>query len=149
MDDPEVGPRRRQMSRRRRRRILLGALVGAGAVVMALFFLSTPLGWQVTGSVLVGPRLNSFETVDLFGNAAWQNYSYKGVQFTFHLWCQVSPGGGTLCGNATEANGARYGFSFSDGPPSVDPQWQTWVAPDGGAAVQYLQGGTAHLLVPI
>lgn len=136
------------MSRRRRLVFLLASVAAAGALVTVLVLLYVPIAQEQSGYTAIGPRLNTFESVSLFGpNAAWQNFSYRGVTFGFHLWCQSSPGGGELCGNATEAGGAVYPYSFSDGPPSFAPPWQTWVSPNGHEAVQYRMGGLAHLLV--
>jgi hypothetical protein len=95
----------------------------------------------------VDGRPYSLVSESLFGNSSWLNYSYRGVTFGFHLWCSVSPGGGEVCGNATESGGTSYRYAFSDGLPQVDPGWQTWVAPDGHEAVQYRMGGLVHLLV--
>ena len=49
--------------------------------------------------------------------------------------------------NATETDGSRAAYSFSDGPPRENPGWQTWIAHDGHEAVQYMLGGSVRLLV--
>lgn len=136
------------MTHRRRLLLILG---GAGTVVAAatvLLLLYVPIAQETSGYTAIGLRLYSFESVSLFGaNAGWQSFSYRGVTFGFHLWCQVTPAAGEVCGNATEAGGASYPYSFWDGPPSSSPPWQTWVSPNGHEAVQYRMGGLAHLLV--
>ena len=136
------------MSRPRRRWLIIGSLVAAAAVVSALVVLSIPNSVEPSGATLIDFRFYSFESVSLFNKPAWQNYTYKGVTFEFHLWCLASPAAGELCGNATEANGAIFPYSFSDGPPTWGPPpWQTWVSPDYHEAVQYQTGGLAHLMV--
>lgn len=134
------------MDPRRRTWVLLAAGVGAAGIAVVLLgvYVLVPPGYTT-----VGIHRYAYESEELFGDTgSWQNYSYRGVTFEFHLWCEVSPGGGTLCGHATEADGTSYAYSFSDGPPvSGEPPWQTWVAPDSHEAVQYQQGGHAHLLV--
>jgi hypothetical protein len=85
----------------------------------------------------------------LFGNASWLHYSFRGVTFVFHLWCSIEADTGIVCGNATEPNGVSYPYSFSDGLPSSNPPWQTWIAPDGHEGAQYQQGGSARLLVAV
>ena len=103
-------------------------------------------------TVVIGSERYSFETVTVFG-PSWSNFTYQGVTFGFHVWCgPVTPGGATLCGNATEVNGSTYPFSFWEpgGPPPTQPRpWVTWISPDRLEGVQFEpdSGGLAHLLV--
>lgn len=133
------------MTRRRRWLLLAGGVGTAGVVVVVAALLYLPMAGPVAGYQEIGLRMYSYESVSLFGNVpAWQNYSYRGVTFEFHLWCGITPAGGTICGNATQPDGAETPYSFWDG---LNSGWQTWVSPDGYDAVQYHVGGTAHLLV--
>jgi hypothetical protein len=117
--------------------------------VAALLILTIPIAQERSRSTLIGPRIYSFESESLIGSGdGWQNITYSGVTFGFHVWCGLpSPGGGEICGNASESSGVRYDYSFPDGPPSPNPAWQTWVAPDHHEAVQHRQRGLVHLLV--
>lgn len=133
----------------RRRIVLVAGTVGAAvALAVALALLYVPLAQDTSGYTAIGFRLYAFEGVSLFGRA-WSNYTYRGVTFEFHLWCQITAAAGRICGNATESDGTAHPYSFWDGPPSPSPSWQTWVSPDGHEAVQYRQGGLAHLLVAV
>ena len=136
------------MSRRRRRIAIVAAVAGAVAVVVTLVVLSVPMAEVSSGYQMIGPRLFAFESESLFG-AAWSNYSFRGVQFEFHLWCSAGPGGGVVCGSAGAPGADSYPYAFTDGPPQVDPSWQTWVSPDGHEAVEYRMGGQVHLLVAV
>ena len=131
------------MSPRRRRLLWVAGIGSAVAVGVLLVVLYIPISQESTGYTLIGLRLYSFESVSLFGSS-WWNLTYRGVGFTFHLWCAISTGGGTICGNASDPSGAVYAYSFFDGLYS---HWTTWVAPGGHEAVQYRTGGLAHLLV--
>jgi hypothetical protein len=103
--------------------------------------------WGVPGSIItIGSTTYSYESVELFGRASYLTDNYSAVTFTFHLWCATTSGAGIVCGNETW-NAASHPYSFSDGPPSPDPQWPTWISPDGHAGVEYLEGGHARLLV--
>ena len=120
------------------------------AVTAALILLYVPIAEESSGYTEIGARLYSFEAVSLFHQpTSWPNITYRGVTFGFHLWCASTAGAGEICGNATESGGTAYPYSFWDGPPSPFPGWQTWVSPDGHEAVQYRQGGLAHLLVQV
>lgn len=145
-----------------RRNVILVSLVAAVAAVSLLAGLaSAGEGLSALGptqltqvprnphSTGIPPVAYDREQVDLFGSAkpAWQNYTFRGVTFEFHLWCAVTPASGLLCGHATEASGVEYSYQFSDGPPSALPQWQNWISPDQREGVSYLTGGTADLLV--
>jgi hypothetical protein len=134
---------------RRKKLVVIAVVLAAVAVVTVLVLLTVPIAQEQSGYTLIGLRLYSFESESLFGSASWLNYSYQGVTFGFHLWCLISSAAGVVCGNATESTGVSYSYSFSDGPPSPNPSWQTWVAPDGHEAVQYLLGGLVHLLVVV
>jgi hypothetical protein len=124
--------------------VTVAAIVGVTASLLILAF---PFSQTPTGQISINGKNYSFESESLFGNAPWLNYSYRGVTFGFHLWCLITPAAGVVCGNATESSGISYHYSFSDGPPSPNPSWQTWVAPDEHEAVQYKLGGLVHLLV--
>ena len=124
--------------------VIVAAIVG---VTASLLILAYPFSQASAGNISIDGKNSSFESESLFGNASWLNYSYRGVTFGFHLWRSIGSGAGEVCGNATESTGTSYPYSFSDGPPSPNPPWQTWVAPDGHEAVQYRQGGLVHLLV--
>jgi hypothetical protein len=124
--------------------VIVAAIIG---VSVSLAILAFSLSQESAGQISINGKTYSFESESLFGNASWLNYSYRGVTFGFHLWCLVTPAAGVVCGNATESTGISYPYSFSDGPPSPNPSWQTWVAPDGHEAVQYKLGGLVHLLV--
>ena len=136
------------MTRRRRWLLIVGGAGAAIAVIAILVLLYVPIAQESSGYAAIGLRLYSFESESLFGQS-WSNFTYHGVTFEFHLWCLITPAAGEICGNATESGGVRYSYSFMDGPPSPSPSWQTWVAPDGHEAVQYRQGGLAHLLVQV
>lgn len=144
-----VAIQRANMTPQRRRLLISGVVVGAVAIAVVLSVLSLPIAQESSGYTQIGGRLYSFESVQLFDQpTAWPNLTYRGVTFAFHLWCgEPTPGGAEICGNATEAGGAHYAYAFWDGPPSHPPRWETWVAPDGHEAVQYQEGGLAHLLV--
>ncbi len=102
-----------------------------------LVVLNIPIAEEDSGYQLIGVRLYSFESRSLFGNQ-WVNYSYRGVTFSFDLWCGIpSAAGGVICGNATDPSGTTHPYSFFDGPPQFNPPWQTWVSPDFHEAVQY------------
>jgi hypothetical protein len=128
------------------RTVRLVVAFGVDAVILVTA-LALPISQEASGYTLVGFQLYSFEAAELFGNASWLNFTYRGVTFEFHLWCLAGPAAGEICGNATEADGHRYSFSVWDGPPTLEPRWETWVSPDAHEAVQYQQGGLAHLLV--
>jgi hypothetical protein len=135
---------------RRTRLVLLTGAAAASLVAIVLVTLSVPL-WDVpSGELWIGGHLYSYERESLSGEGnGWLNFTYRGVTFGFHMWCgPPSPGGATLCGNATGADGVPHPYSFSDGPPTVGPApWQTWIGPDAHEAVQYQQGGMVRLLV--
>ncbi len=84
----------------------------------------------------------------MFG-CRWSNLSYRGFTSAFHIWCENASAAGKICGNVTEQNGSSFSFSFWDGPPSPEPRWETWVAPDFSTAIQFEShsGGIVHLLV--
>jgi hypothetical protein len=126
--------------------VIVAATIG---VTVSLAILVFPLSQESTGQISISGKTYWLESESLFGNASWLNYSYRGVTFGFHLWCLISPAAGVVCGNATESTGISYAYSFSDGPPSSNPSWQTWVAPDGHEGVQYKLGGLVHLLVAV
>ena len=136
------------MTPRRKRWIVFSSVTGVSLAVALLLLFSLPLAEEESGVQVVGGRPYSFESESLFGTrGSWQNYTYRGVTFGFHLWCLATPVAGELCGNATEPSGVSYPYSFSDGPPSPTPAWQTWNAHDAHEAVQYREGGIVHLLV--
>ena len=119
---------------------VIGILVGV-AVVGTTLFTAGPF-------ITLDSRTYAYETESLFGNQSYLSFPFRGVTFTFHLWCRVSGDAGIVCGNATELDGASYSYSFADGLPTVGPPpWQTWVSPDGFEAVEFQQGGHARLLV--
>jgi hypothetical protein len=130
--------------------VFITAVLVAVATVTILVLLTVPIAQEQSGYTLIGFRLYSFEAEHVFGSP-WSNFSYRGVTFAFHVWCEVTPAAGEVCGNVTESNGGIFPFSFWDGPPSVEPRWETWVAPDGQAAIQFesLSGGLVHLLVAL
>lgn len=133
----------------RRGWVTIAIVVACASAAILLILLYVPIAQEPSGTEAIGARLYQYETEDLFGSSGYEYYTFGGVQFEFHLWCAITPGGGSICGNATEPGGATYPYSFFDGPPSSDPPWQTWVAPDGHEAVQYREGGTARLLVAL
>jgi hypothetical protein len=124
--------------------VIVAAIVG---VTASLLILAYPFSQASTSNSSINGKTYSFESESIFGGASWLNYSYRGVTFGFHVWCLVTSAAGVVCGNATESTGFSYPYSFSDGPPSPNPSWQTWVAPDGHEAVQYKLGGLVHLMV--
>jgi hypothetical protein len=133
------------MARKRRWPSIVGATTGLllGAI---LVFTSLP-GWGAPTMDLSG-RAYYVEDEYLFGSQSFLSYGFEGITFTFHLWCLVEADTGVICGNATELDGRSYSYTFEDGLPSFGPPpWQTWISPDGIAAVQYQQGGQARLLV--
>jgi len=134
----------------RRRKILTAilAVVTTAIVVTILVLLWVPNSLVPSGYTMIGSRLYSYETENVFGST-WSNFSYRGVTFAFHVWCATTSAAGELCGNVTESNGGTFPFQFSDGPPSPQPYWETWVAPDDQSAIQFesLSGGLVHLLV--
>ncbi len=134
------------MNRRRRFFLILGIVGAAISITVVLFLLYVPIAQESSGYTVIGSRLYSFESESLFG-PPWSNFTYQGVTFEFHLWCEITSAAGKICGNPTESGGARYSYSFWDGLPSPFLSWQTWVSPDGHEAVQYREGGLAHLLV--
>ncbi len=134
------------MDPQRRRRLLLVLAIAGVSIVVVTVVLNVPIAQEASGYQLVGLRLFSFESQSLFGNS-WTNYTYRGVTFSFHLWCSAGPAAGEVCGNATESDGGSYAYSFEDG--ITVRGWQTWVSPDSHEAVQYQQGGLVHLLVAV
>jgi len=130
-----------------RKSAIVATLVAVLGVTISLAVLTIPIPPGPPGSEFINGTSYTSESESLFGNGSWLNYSYRGVTFGFHLWCLITPGGGEICGNATESTGGSYSYSFWDGPPQVNPAWQTWIAPDSHEAVQYKQGGMVHLLV--
>ena len=100
-----------------------------------------------SGIIEIGGRSYTSVSHSLFGNESWLNYSFRGVTFGFHLWCDITVDTGYVCGQATEPSGATFSYTFTDGLPEPNPPWQTWVSPDSYDAVQYQEGGTVHLLV--
>lgn len=130
----------------------IGALAGLvwwGSPRLSVVGSNGPASSNVT---FVDGRFYATETHELFGSGvpAWVNFTFMGVVFGFHFWCgPPTPGGGVVCGNSTEANGTVFSYAFPDGPPQVSPQWQTVIAPDGLAGVQYMQGGEVRLLVEV
>ncbi|MGP8073052.1 MAG: hypothetical protein ACLPZM_07985 [Thermoplasmata archaeon] len=135
------------MNPKRRKWILVAVVAAVGVVTVSLVLLALPISQESSGYQLLNGRLYFFQSESLFGKAAWQNYSYRGVTFGFHLWCAITPAAGEVCGNATESGGVSHPYSFSDGPPQPNPSWQSWVAPDSHEAVEYTLGGLVHLLV--
>ncbi len=137
--------------------VALGAVV-ALVLVAVLWFLPVVLlsggGGNPTGSglVSVNGRWYASETHEHFGSNApsWDNYTFDGVFISIHFWCGTpTPAAGLLCGNATEANGSEFSYSFGDGPPQMNPPWQTTMSPDGSAGAQYMLGGHFRLLVEV
>ncbi len=122
--------------------------VATVSVVTTLVLLWVPVSQEPSGYTMIGTQLYSFEAKNVFGST-WSNFSYRGVTFAFHVWCAITPAAGEICGNVSESNGGIFPFEFSDGPPSPQPHWETWVAPDGQSAIQFesLSGGLVHLLV--
>ena len=119
---------------------VIGILAGL-AIVGTTLFTAGPY-------MTLNSRTYAYETEYLFGNQSYLSFPFRGVTFTFHLWCQVSGDTGIVCGNATESDGVTYSYSFSDGLPTLGPPpWQTWGSPDDFEAVEYQQGGHARLLV--
>jgi hypothetical protein len=118
------------------------------AVLGSLFvLLSVPSTDPALGIQVVDPHAFPSQPEERFGAGdGWLNYTFHGVTFGFHLRCQVGPAAGTICGNATEASGARFPYSFSD---DLDSEVQTWVAPDFHQAVEYQSGGHADLPVGV
>jgi hypothetical protein len=120
--------------------------VGAAVVLVVSAVLATPALSTVNGVSY------SYEQVNVFG-PHWSNFTYRNVTFSFVVWCgPVNLSGACLCGNVTEQNGASYPFSFWEpgGPPPDRPlPWETWIAPDAHAGVQFEpdSGGQARLLV--
>ncbi|HZY93006.1 MAG TPA: hypothetical protein VFG07_09600 [Thermoplasmata archaeon] len=102
-----------------------------------------------SGIIQLGGKSYTFVTHSLFGNESWLNYSFQGVTFGFHLWCNITANTGYVCGHATEPSGATFYYTFVDGLPQANPPWQTWVSPDSHEAVQYQEGGAVHLLVAL
>ncbi len=135
--------------RPRRLYLLIAAITLVAVTGLVLLVLFLPVQQESSGYTMVGPRLYSYESEELFGaNSGWENYSYRGVTFGFHLWCETTPAAGTLCGNATGSDGVAHSYSFSDGSPQIGPpSWEIWVSPNGHEAVEYQQGGLVHLLV--
>ena len=127
--------------------LALAIVVALWTTAILLVFVLVPALEGPPRVEIVGDQIFYSESKSLFGNASWLNYSYRGVTFGFHLWCLVTSAAGKICGNVTEATGVSYPFSLWDGPPQLNPAWQTWISPDGREGVQYLQGGSAHLLV--
>jgi hypothetical protein len=124
----------------------------AMAVVFGTLFVLVEFGSPFpTNAIVIGGERYSSENVTVFG-PTWSNFTDRGVTFGFHVWCgPVTPGGATLCGNATEPNGISYPFSFFDfgGPPPTQPRpWVTWISPDRQEGVQFEadSGGLAHLM---
>ncbi|MCI4347678.1 MAG: hypothetical protein L3J97_03555 [Thermoplasmata archaeon] len=134
------------MSLKRRHWTLLAIVLGVVGVAVSIVLVSILIFQAPSGYEVVNGKSYSFESESLFGNAAWLNYSYRGVTFGFHLWCQAGPAAARVCGNATESGGLSYSYAFWDGPPQLNPTWHTWTAPDQFEAVQYEQGGLVHLL---
>lgn len=135
--------------RRKKRLFLTAALVAAAIVTVTVAVLLTvPISEERSGYTVIGLRLYSYVAENVFGSS-WSNFSYRGVTFAFHVWCEITPAAGKVCGNVTESNGGSFPFAFSDGPPSPQPVWETWVAHDASAAIQFesLSGGLVHLLV--
>ena len=101
-------------------------------------------------SIVVGYERFYYETVTA-PEPGWSNFSFFGVTFELHAWCSaLTPGGTSVCGNATQPSGISFPFSFREGPPP-DPThpWQTWISPNGHEGVQFESdsGGLARLLV--
>ena len=101
-------------------------------------------------SIVVGNERYYYENVTV-PEPGWSNFSFFGVTFGFHAWCSaVTPGGVSVCGNATGVNGISYPFAFWEGPPPNPTQpWQTWISPGGHEGVQFESdsGGLLRLLV--
>ncbi|MCI4326619.1 MAG: hypothetical protein L3K16_03155 [Thermoplasmata archaeon] len=134
------------MTPKRRKWVVVAAVAAAVGVGVVLVVLSFPIAQEGSGDQLVNGRLYSFEAESLFGGPPWQNYSYLGVTFGFHLWCAINPAAGLVCGNATASGGPSYPYGFWD-RAELNPSWQTWVSPNGHDAVEYRTGGLVHLLV--
>jgi len=126
---------------------VVAAFLAIGLMVAAALWTVSPGPSAAPGTEVVNGRTFAVQSESLFGSASWLNYTFHGVVFGFHLWCATTPAAGTVCGNATEPDGTSYPYAFADGPPQEHPAWQTWIAPDGREGVQYLQGGSARLLV--
>jgi len=136
------------MTLRPRSRHIAAAIGGISAglvVVVMVLIVSTPV-------IVLNGVTYTYEKVTIFG-PSWSNFTYRDVTFSFEVWCgPVSLGGAPICGNASEANGPTYPFSFweNGGAPPVGPvPWERWVAPDGHEAVEFEpdSGGQARLLV--
>jgi hypothetical protein len=140
-------------SPRRKKWVLLGAVAGTALFAVALVLLFVPISQESSGYTMVGAHLYSYESEALFGDGnGWNNYSYRGVTFGFSLVCgPPNPGGPTICGNATAADGVPHAYEFGEvGPPRDGPgPWQTWVAADAHEAVEFQPGGFVHLLVAV
>ena len=80
------------MTPKRRKWVVVAAVAAAVGVGVVLVVLSFPIAQEGSGDQLVNGRLYSFEAESLFGGPPWQNYSYLGVTFGFHLWCAIEPG---------------------------------------------------------
>ena len=123
---------------------IVAVAAAAGVVASVIAVLLVPMD-----QLVLDGRSYQYETESLFGNRSFLTYQYRGVTFTFHLWCGIAADTGYVCGNATEPGGATFAYSFGDGiPPAFGPPpWQTWIAPTGHEAVQYQDGGHVRLLV--
>ncbi len=96
------------MTRRRRWLLILGAAGAAAAVVGILILLYVPIAQESSGYTGIGLRLYSFEAVSPFDQPiSWPIITYHGATFGFHLWCQITPAAGEICGNATQSGGCR------------------------------------------
>jgi hypothetical protein len=133
----------------RRRCTILGVIGVAVALSVVLLLLLVPVSQEPAGYTFLGPRLYSYESESLFGpGTGWENFTFRGVTFGFHLWCAIRIDVGTVCGNATGPNGVAHPYDFADGLPRAGPAtWETWVSPDGHEGVEYQDGGQVHLLV--
>lgn len=137
----------------------LARFVVTSVVVVAAVFASvgllallnpSPAAGPPTNSLVIGNERYDYENVTV-REPGWSNFVFLGVAFEFHAWCSpLTPGGTSVCGNATPLGGAPHPFTFREGPPPNSTQpWQTWISPTGHEGVQFQSdsGGLARLLV--
>ena len=129
---------------------VLATAVVLGSVGLAVLLGPPSSAAPPTHSIVVYNVRYYYENVTVL-EPGWSNFCFSGVTFVFHAWCSaLTPGGTSVCGNATQASGAPSSFSFHEGPPA-DPAhpWQTWISSSGHEGVQFESdsGGLARLLV--